>query len=151
MKIQHCWIILISLLGFTGCMSQLSTQSSAVNVSETNAYDESACTAENNCEVAAASCDENSSGGVCNVQPKYGGIKQQYVVEGCKVTIYNDGPIRMVDEQTDEPCDAPIPKDHQFTKETRSYQEDGCTVTESVAANGLAVGTTDCSVQNIHN
>lgn len=151
MKIQHCWVISVALLGLTGCMSQQSTQSSAVNATETYPYDETTCTAENNCEVAAAACDENSSGGACNDQSKYGGIKQQYVVEGCKVIIYNDGPIRMVDEQTDEPCDAPIPKDHQFTKETRSYQEDGCTVTESVAANGLAVGTTDCSAQNMHN
>ena len=151
MKIKQCLLISVALLGVTGCVSQHSNQSSAVNVSETNAYDESACTAENNCKVAAASCDENSSGGVCNVQPKYGGIKQQYVVEGCKVTIYNDGPIRMVDEQTDEPCDAPIPKDHQFTKETRSYQEDGCNITEYVAANGLSVGTQDCSEQDLNN
>ena len=34
----------------------------------------------------------------------YGGIQQQYTVKGCKVTVYNDGPVKMVDEKTDEPC-----------------------------------------------
>ena len=46
----------------------------------------------------------------------YGGIQQEYTVKGCKVTVYNDGPVKMVDEKTDEPCNAPLPKDHQFSK-----------------------------------
>lgn len=46
----------------------------------------------------------------------YGGIQQEYKVKGCKVTVYNDGAVKMVDEQTDEPCNAPLPKDHQFLK-----------------------------------
>ncbi|UTO20053.1 hypothetical protein NGC85_02830 [Acinetobacter sp. Z1] len=75
----------------------------------------------------------------------YGGIKSQYVVKGCKVTIYNDGPIQMVNEKTDQPCNAPIRKDHQFSKTTRTYQENGCTVTESVAADGLSDAVIDCS------
>ena len=75
----------------------------------------------------------------------YGGIKSQYVVKGCKVTIYNNGPIQMVNEKTDQPCNAPIPKDHQFSKTTRTYQENGCKVTESVAADGLSDAVMDCS------
>jgi len=46
----------------------------------------------------------------------YGGIQQEYTVKGCKVTVYNDGPVKMVDEKTDKPCNAPLPKDHQFSK-----------------------------------
>lgn len=46
----------------------------------------------------------------------YGGIQQEYTVKGCKVTVYNDGPVKMVDEKTDEPCNAPLSKDHQFSK-----------------------------------
>ena len=75
----------------------------------------------------------------------YGGIKSQYVVKGCKVTIYNDGPIQMINEKTDQLCNAPIRKDHQFSKTTRTYQENGCTVTESVAADGLSDAVMDCS------
>ena len=76
---------------------------------------------------------------------QYGGIKKQYVVKGCKVTIYNDGPIQMVNEKTDQPCDAPIPKDHQFSKTTRSYQENGCTITEFTSADGTGDAMMDCS------
>ena len=36
----------------------------------------------------------------------------------------------MVDENTDEPCDGPIPADHVFAKVSRSYKQNGCTVTE---------------------
>lgn len=46
----------------------------------------------------------------------YGGIQQEYVVKGCKVTIYNDGPVKMVNVKTDQPCDAPLPKDHKFSR-----------------------------------
>ncbi|MCT9189400.1 hypothetical protein KTH11_19490 [Acinetobacter baumannii] len=46
----------------------------------------------------------------------YGGIQQEYVVKGCKVTIYNDGPVKMVDVKTDQPCNAPLPKDHKFSR-----------------------------------
>ncbi len=59
--------------------------------------------------------------GVTSVAPvsedeMYGGIEQEYVVKGCKVTVYNDGPVKMVDVKTDQPCDAPLPKGHKFTK-----------------------------------
>ncbi|MBR7715690.1 hypothetical protein [Acinetobacter nosocomialis] len=59
--------------------------------------------------------------GVTSVAPvsddeRYGGIEQEYVVKGCKVTVYNDGPVKMVDVKTDQPCDAPLPKGHKFTK-----------------------------------
>ncbi|ENX36781.1 hypothetical protein F889_00031 [Acinetobacter colistiniresistens] len=85
----------------------------------------------------AAAADQDDS--------QYGGIKKQYVVKACKVTIYNDGPIQMVNEKTGQPCNAPIPKDHQFSKSTRTYQENGCTITEFAAADGSGDAMMDCS------
>ncbi|KKW81709.1 hypothetical protein AAV97_01185 [Acinetobacter sp. Ag2] len=97
--------------------------------------EEAACRADDACDVASAvSGDE-----------RYGGIEQEYVVKGCKVTIYNDGPVKMVNVKTNKPCDAPIPKDHKFSKETRTYQENGCTITESKYADGIADAVMDCS------
>jgi hypothetical protein len=79
--------------------------------------------------------------------PPYGGIQQEYTVKGCKVTVYNDGPVKMVDEKTDEPCNAPLPKDHQFSKskEVHTYQENDCIVTEQISMDGAADATMDCS------
>lgn len=88
--------------------------------------------------VIAAGADDDSG-------QQYGGIKKQYVVKGCQVTIYNDGPIQMVHEKTGQPCNAPIPKDHQFSKSTRSYQQNGCTITEFAAADGMGDAVMDCS------
>ena len=85
----------------------------------------------------AAAADQDDS--------QYGGIKKQYVVKGCKVTIYNDGPVQMVNEKTDQPCNAPIPKDHQFSKTARSYQKNGCTITEFTSADGTGDAMMDCS------
>ena len=93
------------------------------------------CSADEACDVASAASEEEM----------YGGIKQEYVVKGCKVTIYNDGPVKMVNVKTDKPCNAPIPKDHKFSKETRTYQENGCTITESKAADGISDAVMDCS------
>lgn len=45
-----------------------------------------------------------------------GDIQQEYVVKGCKVTIYNDGPVKMVNVKTDQPCDASLPKGYKFSK-----------------------------------
>ena len=42
-------------------------------------------------------------------------------------------------------CNAPIPKDHKFYKEERTYQKDGCTITEHIAADGAIDGVEDCS------
>ncbi|ENX09762.1 hypothetical protein [Acinetobacter courvalinii] len=88
--------------------------------------------------VIAAGADDDSG-------QQYGGIKKQYVVKGCQVTIFNDGPIQMVHEKTGQPCNVPIPKDHQFSKSTRSYQQNGCTVTEFAAADGMGDAVMDCS------
>ena len=93
------------------------------------------CSADEACDVASAASEEEM----------YGGIKQEYVVKGCKVTIYNDGPVKMVNVKTDKPCNAPLPKDHKFSKETRTYQENGCTITESKAADGISDAVMDCS------
>ncbi|WP_419819587.1 hypothetical protein [Acinetobacter sp.] len=93
------------------------------------------CSADEACDVASAASEEEM----------YGGIKQEYVVKGCKVTIYNDGSVKMVNVKTDKPCNAPLPKDHKFSKETRTYQENGCTITESKAADGISDAVMDCS------
>ena len=96
---------------------------------------EALCRADEACDVASAASEDEM----------YGGIEQEYVVKGCKVTIYNDGPVKMVNVKTDEPCNAPIPKDHKFSKDTRTYQENGCTITESKAADGISDAVMDCS------
>lgn len=96
---------------------------------------EAACSADDACDVASAVSEDE----------RYGGIEQEYVVKGCKVTIYNDGPVKMVNVKTNKPCDASIPKDHKFSKETRTYQENGCTITESKYADGIADAVMDCS------
>lgn len=96
---------------------------------------EALCRADEACDVASDASEDEM----------YGGIEQEYVVKGCKVTIYNDGPVKMVNVKTDKPCNAPIPKDHKFSKETRTYQENGCTITESKAADGITDAVMDCS------
>ncbi|BAP66065.1 hypothetical protein Q4029_03385 [Acinetobacter baumannii] len=67
------------------------------------------------CRVDEA-CDAVTSLAPVSEDEMYGGIEQEYVVKGCKVTVYNDGPVKMVDVKTDQPCDAPLPKGHKFTK-----------------------------------
>jgi len=67
---------------------------------------EAACRADEVCDVASAVSEDEM----------YGGIQQEYVVKSCKVTIYNDGPVKMVNVKTDQPCDAPLPKDHKFSR-----------------------------------
>lgn len=67
---------------------------------------ETACRADEACDVVSAVSEDEM----------YGGIQQEYVVKGCKVTIYNDGPVKMVNVKTDQPCDAPLPKDHKFSR-----------------------------------
>ena len=96
---------------------------------------EALCRADEACDVASDASEDEM----------YGGIEQEYVVKGCKVTIYNDGPVKMVNVKTNKPCNAPIPKDHKFSKETRTYQENGCTITESKAADGISDAVMDCS------
>jgi hypothetical protein len=106
-------------------------EAEAVPASDT----EAACRADDACDVASAVSDDE----------RYGGIEQEYIVKGCKVTIYNDGPVKMVNVKTGKLCNAPIPKDHKFSKETRTYQENGCTITESKAADGITDAVMDCS------
>lgn len=67
---------------------------------------EDTCRADEACDAASAVSEDEM----------YGGIQQEYVVKGCKVTIYNDGPVKMVNVKTDQPCDAPLPKDHKFSR-----------------------------------
>jgi len=86
-------------------------QESAVDVMEAAGAEavggqEDMCRADEACDVASAVSEDEM----------YGGIQQEYVVKGCKVTIYNDGPVKMVNVKTDQPCDAPLPKDHKFSR-----------------------------------
>jgi len=67
---------------------------------------EAACRVDEACDIASAVSEDEM----------YGGIQQEYVVKGCKVTIYNDGPVKMVNVKTDQPCNAPLPKDHKFSR-----------------------------------
>ena len=101
-------------------------------------------TAEYAARIADEACDVATS---VSENEMYGGIQQEYTVKGCKVTVYNDGPVKMVDEKTDEPCNAPLPKDHQFSnsKEVHTYQENDCIVTEQIGMDGAADATIDCS------
>ena len=112
--------------------------SQASETHQTAMDEEIACRASENCEVATDVSEAEY----------YGGIKQEYVVKGCKVTIYNDGPVKMQNEKTGEFCNAPIPEDHKFHKEARTYQKDGCMITEYTAADGVISGTPDCSMKN---
>ena len=107
----------------------------AVAMSTDYAAADTACSASENCDVATSVSDDD----------RYGGIEREYVVKGCKVTIYNDGPVKMVNEKTDQPCNAPIPKNHKFSKNVRTYEENGCIITESVAADGMTDAVKDCS------
>ena len=86
-------------------------QESAVDVMEAAGAEavcgqEYICRADEACDVASAVSEDEM----------YGGIQQEYVVKGCKVTIYNDGPVKMVNVKTDQPCDVPLPKDHKFSR-----------------------------------
>ena len=65
---------------------------------------EASCRADETCDVAEDALHDQ----------RYGGIQQQYVVRGFKVTLYKDSCIKMVDQITDQPCNAAIPTDYQF-------------------------------------
>ena len=127
---QYCFAAIFSAVLLGGCNSSpaVSNQLSVGSLRESDAATD---------VTIAGDADQDSS--------PYGGIKSQYVVKGCKVTIYNDGPVQMVNEKTDQPCNAPIPKDHQFSKTARSYQENGCTITEFTSADGTGDAMMDCS------
>jgi len=125
---RYYFTVLCSALLLGGCASSVPKPASVVSSEESGAATDVAI---------AAAVDQDDS--------QYGGIKQQYVVKGCKVTIYNDGPIQMVNEKTDQPCNVPIPKDHQFSKSTKTYQQNGCTITEFAAADGMGDAMMDCS------
>ncbi|MCH7350379.1 MULTISPECIES: hypothetical protein [unclassified Acinetobacter] len=123
-------IVLCGALLLGGCAS-LPTGSGQGNISSV----ESGAAAD---AVVADAADEESG-------QQYGGIKKQYVVKGCRVTIYNDGPIQMVHEKTGQPCNAPIPKDHQFSKVSKTYTQNGCKITEFSSADGTGDAVMDCS------
>lgn len=137
-------LVLLLMMGISNTYAKMQPLDTQVQEAATEAIEAAGaevagggtlCSADEACDVASAASEEEM----------YGGIKQEYVVKGCKVTIYNDGPVKMVNVKTDKPCNAPLPKDHKFSKETRTYQENGCTITESKAADGISDAVMDCS------
>ena len=123
------------IFGLSNTYAKKQSQIETEEAADTTENIGSACTQDNFCDVASSVSEDE----------QYGGIEQEYTVKGCKVTMYNDGPVKMVNEKTDEPCNAPLPKDHKFSKETRTYQENGCIITESVAADGMTDAVKDCT------
>ena len=87
------------------------------------------CEGTENCIVVAENCDDNPNALVCN-SVSNDDVEQEYTADNCKVTIYKNGSVRMVDVNTDKPCDGPIPADHKFSKEpVKVYEKDGCILT----------------------
>ena len=152
------WIIIFLMMGLSNTYAK--KQSSMQDEEVMILAEESACQADRTCETTrdaiatvniGSACSENDSCDIASSASEdayYGGIEREYVVKGCKVTIYNDGPVKMVNEKTDKPCNAPIPKDHKFSKKINTYEDNGCIITESVAADGIIDAIKDCSNKN---
>ena len=130
----------LALLFLSGCAHQnLNRDEVVVDETDYVMTTDDSCTGAVDCVTDAESCKDYSD------DKCYGGVKQEYVVKGCKVTIYDNGPVRMVHEKTGQFCNAPIPEDHDFGSDTRIYTENGCTVTEQVnRKTGLSTASMDC-------
>ena len=136
-------VILSMFLGLSACgtLSSKSSSQQAVDDAETLRQ------VQVGEDPGAVSCSDDDS---CDdptqeeLAQSYGGIEKQYTVKGCQVTIYNDGPVQMINEKTRKPCNAPIPKDHKYSKNTRTYQRNGCTITEYISADGIGDATMVC-------
>ena len=136
LRITQSIAVIILMTSISSSYAQIQDAAEHVDVAQQTA-EYAACIADEACDVATSVSEDEM----------YGGIQQEYRVKGCKVTVYNDGPVKMVDEKTDEPCNAPLPKDHQFSnsKEVHTYQENDCIVTEQISMDGAADATMDCS------
>ncbi|WP_342371581.1 hypothetical protein [Acinetobacter sp. D009] len=111
MNLSNTYAAKIQAVGAEVQESAVDVMEAAVDVMEAAGAEavggqEYICRADEACDVASAVSEDEM----------YGGIQQEYVVKGCKVTIYNDGPVKMVNVKTDQPCDAPLPKDHKFSR-----------------------------------
>ena len=104
-RITQSIAVIILMTSISSSYAQNKDVVEHVDVAQQNA-EYVACTVDEACDVAISISEDEM----------YAGIQQEYTVKGCKVTVYKDGPVRMVDEKTDEPCNAPLPKDHQFSK-----------------------------------
>lgn len=136
LRITQSIAVIILMTSISSSYAQNQDAAEQVDVAQQTA-EYAACIADEACDVATSVSEDEM----------YGGIQQEYTVKGCKVTVYNDGPVKMVDEKTDEPCNASLPKDHQFSKskEVHTYQENDCIVTEQISMDGAADATMDCS------
>lgn len=105
LRITQSIAVIILMTSISSSYAQNQDAAEQVDVAQQTA-EYAACIADEACDVATSVSEDEM----------YGGIQQEYRVKGCKVTVYNDGPVKMVDEKTDEPCNAPLPKDHQFSK-----------------------------------
>ena len=136
LRITQSIAVIILMTSISSSYAQIQDAAEHVDVAQQTA-EYAACIADEACDVATSVSEDEM----------YGGIQQEYTVKGCKVTVYNDGPVKMVDEKTGVPCNAPLPKDHQFSKskEVHTYQENDCIVTEQISMDGAADATMDCS------
>ena len=105
LRITQLIAVIILMTSISNSYAQNQDVADQVDVAQQTA-EYAACIADEACDVATS----------VHKDEMYGGIQQEYTVKGCKVTVYNDGPVKMVDEKTDEPCNAPLSKDHQFSK-----------------------------------
>jgi len=105
LRITQSIAVIILMTSISSSYAQNQDAAEQVDVAQQTA-EYAACFADEACDVATSVSEDEM----------YGGIQQEYTVKGCKVTVYNDGPVKMVDEKTDEPCNAPLSKDHQFSK-----------------------------------
>lgn len=97
--------VIILMTSISSSYAQNQDAAEQVDVAQQTA-EYAACIADEACDVVTSVSEDEM----------YGGIQQEYTVKGCKVTVYNDGPVKMVDEKTEEPCNALLPKDHQLSK-----------------------------------
>ena len=105
LRITQSIAVIILMTSISSSYAQHQDAAEQVDVAQQTA-EYAACIADEACDVATSVSEDEM----------YGGIQQEYTVKGCKVTVYNDGPVKMVDEKTDEPCNAPLPKDLQLSK-----------------------------------
>lgn len=68
--------------------------------------EEALCRADEVCDVTSSVSEDEM----------YGGIQHENVIKVCKVKIYNNRHVKMVNVKMDQSCDAPLPKYHKFSR-----------------------------------
>ena len=83
LRITQSIAVIILMTSISSSYAQIQDAAEHVDVAQQTA-EYAACIADEACDVAT-SVSENEM---------YGGIQQEYTVKGCKVTVYNDGPVK---------------------------------------------------------